>query len=218
MPGRNDDISDQKTKIPAQKPETRIQREKREAILKGALDVFSQDGFRGTTLDQIAAASGISKPNLLYYFPSKEDIHRTLLTSLLETWLAPLDALDPDGEPIDEILAYLSRKLEMARDYPRESRLFANEILRGAPELRDHLSGPLKALVDRQTQVLERWMEEGRLARVDPHHLIFSIWSTTQHYADFDSQISCIVGSCGPDRFAAAETYLTRLFRHGLTP
>ena len=115
------------------RPETRIQQKNRAAILEAALDVFSAQGFRGATVDQIAAAAGLSKPNLLYYFPSKEAIHAELLGGLLDTWLDPLRTMDPDGEPLEEILAYVRRKLEMSRDYPRESRLFANEIVQGAP-------------------------------------------------------------------------------------
>ena len=84
------------------KAPTRIQQEKTEKILDAALDVFSSNGFRGATLDQIADAAGLSKPNLLYYFPSKEAIHGTLIDRLLENWLAPLHALDNEGDPIDE--------------------------------------------------------------------------------------------------------------------
>ena len=118
------------TRAASRQNPTRIQREKTEAILAAALDVFSTHGFRGATLDQIAEAAGISKPNLLYYFASKEAVHRMLLERLLDTWLAPLEQLDPAGDPVSEISAYIRRKLEMARDYPRESRLFADEILR----------------------------------------------------------------------------------------
>src|ERR1700752_622451 len=91
-------------------PKTRIQREKREAILDAALDVFSTYGFRGATIDQIAEAAGMSKPNLLYYFKSKEDMHLTLLQRLLETWLPPLSALDDVGDPLTEIRGYIRRK------------------------------------------------------------------------------------------------------------
>src|SRR5690606_26558775 len=110
---------------------SRIQRKNRETILDAALEVFSAHGFRGATLDQIAEVAGLSKPNLLYYFPSKEAIHVTLLSQLLDTWLAPLRALDPMGDPRTEILGYVRRKLDLSRDFPRESRLFANEILQG---------------------------------------------------------------------------------------
>jgi TetR/AcrR family transcriptional regulator len=112
--------------------QTRIQARNRQAILDAALDVFSAQGFRGATLDQIAERAGLSKPNLLYYFPSKEVVHAELLARLLDNWLDPLRALDPKGDPKAELMAYVRRKLDLARDYPRESRLFANEKARHA--------------------------------------------------------------------------------------
>ena len=164
------------TRAASRQNPTRIQREKTEAILAAALDVFSAQGFRGATLDQIAEAAGISKPNLLYYFASKEAIHRMLLERLLDTWLAPLRRLDPAGDPVEEIGAYIRRKLEMARDYPRESRLFAGEILLGAPHIADVLSGPLKDLVDAKARIIGALggggaHRAGRPAPPDRHHL-----------------------------------------------
>lgn len=198
-------------------PKTRIQKKNTEAILDAALDVFSQHGFRGATLDQIARASGLSKPNLLYYFPSKEAIHIALLSGLMDTWLDPLRRLDPAGDPVEEIVGYVRLKLRMARDYPRESRLFANEIVQGAPRILDQIEGPLKALVDEKAAVIGAWAQDGRIAAHDPHHLIFSIWATTQHYADFDVQVRGILGgSC--DHFEAAESFLTGLYRRALSP
>jgi TetR/AcrR family transcriptional regulator len=200
------------------KPRTRIQQKNTEAILEAALDVFSQYGFRGSTLDQIAQAAELSKPNLLYYFPSKEAIHATLLAGLLDTWLDPLRAMDPTGEPVEEILAYVHRKLEMSRDFPRESRLFANEILQGAPRIKDALEGELKNLVDEKSVLIARWSAEGRIITVNPHHLIFSIWSLTQHYADFDVQVRAVLGEDSEAPFAEAERYLVTLFTRLLTP
>lgn len=202
------------------KPMTRIQREKQEIILEAALDVFSTHGFRGSTIDQVADAAGMSKPNLLYYFPNKEAIHRPLIRRLLLTWLAPLEEMNPNGDPIPEIQSYIRRKLEMARDYPRESRLFANEILQGAPRIIDLIEKDLKQLVDRKSKILERWMDDGKIVRVDPKHLLFSIWSVTQHYADFDVQVRAILGRdmSGEGRFEDAARYLDQLFVYGLKP
>ncbi len=196
---------------------TRIQERNRAAILEAGLAVFSAMGFSGATLDRIAREARLSKPNLLYYFPSKEAVHLALLTNLLDAWLAPLRALDPEGEPMEEMLAYVHRKLDLSRDFPRESRLFANEVLRGAPHLSGVLEGELAALVEEKSAVLERWMDQGRLARVPPKHLLFSIWALTQHYADFEPQVRAVLGQ-GRDPFAEAGDYLGTLFRRLLAP
>ena len=196
---------------------TRIQRRNRRRILDAALAVFSQHGFRGATLDGIAAEAGLSKPNLLYYFESKEAIHHALLTELLHVWLEPLTALDPHGDPLAEILGYVRRKLEMSREFPRESRLFANEILQGAPRIEGFIRGDLKRLVDDRAAVIRGWVAAGRIAVVDPYHLIFSIWALTQHYADFEAQIRMIRGD-GVDPMDGAATHLQAHFTRLLTP
>lgn len=199
-------------------PKTRIQIKNRKAILEAALDVFSKHGFRGATLDQISKAAGLSKPNLLYYFPSKEAIHTELLCGLMDAWLAPLRNLDPLGEPVEEIIKYVLRKLEMARDMPRESRLFANEIVQGAPRILDQIEGDLRALVDEKSAVIQRWIDAGELNDLDPHHLLFSIWATTQHYADFDVQVRGILTPNGDEHFDGAAVFLNAFYRRALRP
>ncbi|WP_170454945.1 TetR family transcriptional regulator C-terminal domain-containing protein [Ruegeria arenilitoris] len=202
--------------MPKDRAPTRIQKKNRAAILEAALNVFSAHGFRGATVDQIAAEAGLSKPNLLYYFPSKEAIHTALLSGLLDTWLAPLHDLDENGEPMEEILSYIKRKLQMSRELPRESRLFANELVQGAPRIHDALSNDLKALVDQKAAILTNWMDQGKIARLHPHHLIFSIWALTQHYADFDVQVRAILGD--EDPFEGAAPFIDTLYRKLLTP
>ena len=176
------------------KQKTRIQATNEAKILEAALDVFSKDGFRGTTLDRIANAANMSKPNLLYYFKNKEKIHTALLTGLLDVWLAPLRRIRSTGDPTLEIGGYIKRKLETSREFPRESRLFANEILAGAPHIGDFLQTELKQLVDEKALILQGWIDKGQLAPCDPRHLLFAIWSTTQHYADFSVQVRHILG------------------------
>ncbi|WP_298290174.1 TetR family transcriptional regulator C-terminal domain-containing protein [uncultured Litoreibacter sp.] len=194
--------------------ETRIQARNRATIREAALQVFSKYGFRGSTLDQIAAEAGLSKPNLLYYFRSKDAIYAELLSSLLETWLDPLKEMRPDGDPVEEIMGYVRRKLRMSQEFPRESRLFANEILQGAPHIGAELSGNLKRLVDEKCTVIRGWARDGKIADIHPHHLIFSIWSLTQHYADFDVQVRAVLGE--EDPFDGAEAYLTQVFHQTL--
>jgi TetR/AcrR family transcriptional regulator len=204
----------------AKRPETRIQREKREIILDAALDIFSNHGFSGSTVDQIAEAAGMSKPNLLYYYRGKEEIYASLLHRLLDTWLAPLMEMAADGDPVRELRNYIRRKIEMARDFPRESRLFANEILQGAPRIMAMLTDELKPLVDEKAAVIQQWMREGKLAKADPHHLIFAVWATTQHYADFDTQVRAVLGTDrgGDGRFEDAAGFIEQLFLEGLRP
>lgn len=203
-------------KAPPKTP-SRIQQRNRSRILDAALEVFSRHGYRGATLDQIASEAGLSKPNILYYFGGKEDIHVTLLSRLMETWLDPLKDMNPNGDPITELLGYVNRKLDMALELPRESRLFANEILQGAPRMGPHLIADLKPLFDARTDVISRWMEQGKIAKSDPAHLIFAIWATTQHYADFAAQTEVLL----PDqarREGGAHDFLSQLFSKLLTP
>ena len=190
---------------------TRIQQKNRAMILEGALTVFSAQGFRGATIDQIAESAGLSKPNVLYYFASKDEIYRSLLTGLLDMWLDPMRQIDPEGEPLAEIHRYVAAKLGLSRDYPRESRLFANEILQGAPLLTEVLSGELRNIVDDKVAVFDRWIADGTLAQVDARHLIFSIWALTQHYADFEVQVRAVLGE-GHDPYAEAGLFLHRLY------
>ena len=195
---------------PAKKP-SRIQLRNRRRILDAALEVFSRDGFRGATLDQIAAEAGLSKPNILYYFDGKEDIHVTLLNAQLDTWLDPMLALDAKGDPLTEILAYVQRKLDMARQFPRESRLFAGEILRGASFMAPYLRRDFQPLFEAKCALVQDWMDSGRLQACDPQHLMFSIWATTQHYADFAAQIE-ILQADKPKAGSGASAYLRQLF------
>jgi len=200
----------------AQKTDTRIQKKNQATILSAGLVVFSQFGFRGSTLDMVADEAGLSKPNLLYYFRSKDAIYTALLAKLLENWLEPLREIDPNGDPVEELLGYAKRKLDMSRNFPRESRLFANEIIQGAPQIGDVLRGDLRELVDEIAVIINGWSTTGRINPVDPYHLIFSIWAQTQHYADFDVQVRAILGEVDP--FDGAEHYLENMLRRMLTP
>jgi TetR/AcrR family transcriptional regulator len=199
---------------------TRIQRKNRQKIMDAALEVFSAHGYRGSTIDQIARAAGMSKSSILYYFSSKAQIHTALLTATLETWLEPLTELDPKGEPAEQIWLYIERKLEMSRSSPKQSRLFANEILHGAPHISDVIKTGLKALVDEKCEVIRHWIKQGKLADIAPHHLIFMIWAATQHYADFEAQVDALIEGCD-DRdtcFNEANHTLRTVFLSGLLP
>ncbi|WP_026782483.1 TetR family transcriptional regulator C-terminal domain-containing protein [Pleomorphomonas koreensis] len=202
------------------KKRTRIQVENEERILDAALEVFSRYGFRGATVDQIAERAGMSKPNLLYYFRRKHDIYTAVLTRTLDMWLAPFRDMAEEGDPETELSGYIRQKLEQSRDFPLESRLFIGEVLQGAPHLDGVLKTDLKSLVAEKAEVIRRWIKAGRLIDVDPVHLIFMIWATTQHYADFDVQVRSVLG-CGiddPATFRAASDTVIGVLMRGILP
>ena len=148
------------------------------------------------------------------------------------------DLWDPDGNSIPDVHAGLvklgalaglpakkvdeciANDLEMARDFPRESRLFANEILQGAPRIMPLLEGELKELVDEKAEIIKGWMRAGKIVNTDPWHLIFSIWATTQHYADFGTQIRALTGKGIEDEafYETTRAALTRILLEGVLP
>ncbi|WP_312803550.1 HTH-type transcriptional regulator RutR [Atlantibacter hermannii] len=168
---------------------------KRDAILQAGLSQFAKYGIHGATLEHIAECAGVSKTNLLYYFPSKDVLYIEVLKQILSIWLAPLRAFRRDLEPLAAIGEYIRLKMEVSRDYPEASRLFYMEMLQGAPLLMGELAGDVRPLVEEKSTIVAAWVAQGKLAPVDPHHLIFMIWATTQHYADFSVQVEAVTGA-----------------------
>lgn len=200
------------------KKRTRIQIQNQDRILAAALQMFSRYGYRGTTVDQIAAEAGMSKANLLYYFRRKQDIYLAVLENTLDQWLQPLQTLNPDGDPTDELWRYIQQKLTSSRHAPEASRLFATEILQGAPMIAPFLAADLKTLLDDKCSVIRHWIEQKKLVDIEPMHLLFMIWATTQHYADFRTQIDALVDQTEDELYAGAEktlrAVLLGLIRH----
>ena len=168
--------------------------DKRSAVLQAALGLFSRYGLHGTSVDQVAARAGVSKSNLLYYFANKEELYVCVLRDLLDEWLAPLREFSAEQDPQQVIADYIRRKLVVSRDSPDASRLFCLEIIQGAPLLLDELDRELHELVVEKSAVIQAWVDAGRLAPVDPTHLLFMLWATTQHYADFAVQVQALTG------------------------
>ena len=169
-------------------------KDRRADVLQAALDLFSRYGLHGTSVDQVAARAEVSKSNLLYYFATKEELYVCVLRDLLDVWLAPLREFSAEQDPQQVIADYIRRKLTASRDRPEASRLFCLEIIQGAPLLRDELDRELRELVVEKSAVIQAWVNAGRLAPIDPRHLLFMLWATTQHYADFAVQVQALTG------------------------
>jgi len=192
--------------------------DKRSVILRAALGLFSRYGLHGTSVDQVAARADVSKSNLLYYFANKEELYVCVLRDLLDAWLEPLRDFSAGQDPRQAIGDYIRRKLVISRDQPDASRLFCLEMIQGAPLLRDELDRELSTLVARKAEVIRSWIADGRLAPVDPHHLVFALWAVTQHYADFGVQVQAISGCTldDPDFFEQTVENVQRIVLDGV--
>ncbi|MBZ5877580.1 TetR/AcrR family transcriptional regulator [Chromohalobacter israelensis] len=158
-------------------------------ILEAAERIFARHGYRGASVQAIAEAAGLPKSNVLYYVGSKRELYVSLLERMMARWNAMLDDIDEDDDPGEVLESFIRSKMRLTRQHPQGSRLFAAEVLQGAPFLQSYLHGELREWVRSRARIFERWAEKGLMDPVDPVWLIFLIWSATQHYADFEAQI-----------------------------
>lgn len=163
-------------------------------ILRAAERVFARAGFGGATMADIADEAGLPKANLHYYFGSKRDLYRAVLDVTMHDWLAPLEAITPDADPAEALSRYIRLKMALSAERPDASRVFANELIHGASVVMDLLRTDLREQVRAKSAVIDTWVSQGRMAKVDSTHLFFSIWAATQTYADFDVQVRAVLG------------------------
>lgn len=180
----------------APEPETggRVRQRNVARILAAAERVFAARGFQGASMSKIAREAGLPKANLHYYFGTKEAIYRALIANVLEQWITAFGEISEDDDPAEALEGYIRAKLELARQRPLASRVFAMEVLQGAPILRPVLEQDLRRWVEDKARVMRRWAERGLMDPVDPAHLLFLIWAATQTYADFDVQVRAVLG------------------------
>ncbi len=195
-------------------------REAHEATVLGAAEeLFARNGYNGTPIEAIAEKAGMSKQNLLYYFPSKEVLYHRVLANILHLWVDKMQLLEQQGkEPADMVRNYIQGKVELSRSNPNASKVFAIEIINGAPYLREYLKNHLLPVLEEDVKLVRSWIKEGRIDPVDPYHLFFLIWSSTQTYADFSAQISLSLGkeSLDDQDFQNAVDFLTHVIIKGL--
>ena len=172
-------------------------------ILAAATRLFAERGFEGTSIAAVAEHAGISKQNLLYYFPAKQDLYRRVLDDVLDDWLARMRHLaEAEGEPGDVLRAYVAAKLRFSREQPWASRVYAMEVIGGAKFYGEQIRERVVPLLRRDIEVFERWIREGRIAPVNATHLLFALWAMTQSYADFAAQMALVLDR---DELAAAD-------------
>ena len=204
-----------------QQMEQKKSTQKRNQLLAAALDVFSVYGFSGASLDEIAQLADMHKSNIFYYYENKESLYVEVLTTVLQKWLAPLQTLEAELEPAEALSPYLIQKIELSRSQPKASRLFALEIIQGAPHILPILKGPLKKLFKRKAKVIQTWQEEGKISPdIDPELLILNIWGLTQNYADFATQMEMVTGKTLRNRsmFQRSIEHTVHMMLYGVLP
>lgn len=170
-------------------------RQANEAVILAAAErVFAGAGFGGATMAAIAKAAGLPKANLHYYFGSKQELYRTVLARTLKDWLVPALNLTAEADPRAAIERYIRAKMALSALRPHASKVFANELLHGAPVVQGLLATELREMVLAKAAVIDGWIAAGRMAPVDSVHLFFTIWAATQTYADFDVQVCAVLG------------------------
>jgi TetR/AcrR family transcriptional regulator len=197
-------------------------RDKIEAtILAEAVRVFAASGFEGASIATVADNAGLSKQNLMYYFPTKQALYQRVLDGVLDDWLERMANLaDPERQPCDLLRAYIGAKLRFSREQPLASRVFAMEVVGGAQLFGEQIRDRVVPLVRRDIEVFERWIAEGRMAPVNATHLLFAIWAMTQSYADFAPQMQLVLGreQLTLQDFDAAEQLITNMVLKSVAP
>lgn len=191
-------------------------------ILSAAREEFVAKGFTGASIQAIADRAGIAKANVHYYFKRKANLYVAVLDEIIHLWNDYFDEISVEDDPAVVLAHFIRQKVELSYSHPRSSKLFAMEIISGAPLLKDYIRNEMRPFVRARAAVIEKWIEQGKMRPVDPTHLIFLIWSSTQHYADFETQVLTIMnrGEFEPEMVDKIADFLCEVILRGvgLTP
>ncbi len=174
-------------------------------ILDAAEQLFSQLGYDGTSMSMVAKEAGVPKANILYYFKSKDGLYENVIDRIIAHWNLGLDNVTPEDDPARVLYHYIKSKVILAVNQPLQSRLFASEILRGAPYLQNYFRTNTRPWVKQKVDLFQAWIDANKMDNVDPYHLLFTIWSTTQYYADFQAEVLLVMNKLEYDETDVAQ-------------
>jgi len=173
----------------AEVSEGNIRQKNKTLIFNAAKKEFVTYGFKGASIKRIAERANIARANIHYYFKDKTDLYQQLLSNIIAVWNTDYDTLNAEHEPKQALSAYIRAKVMHSKNDPDSSRIFASELIHGAPVLNGYLNSDFKEWLQSKVAVIDTWVEKDLIDKVNPHHLLFLIWSSTQHYADFNVQV-----------------------------
>ncbi|MCU4676056.1 TetR/AcrR family transcriptional regulator [Catenovulum sp. 2E275] len=175
---------------PTKQNKKELARQKSQALILDAAErLFSSSGYDGASMNAIANEANVPKANVLYYFKSKDNLYEAVLERILSNWNLGLIDISVNDDPAVALYKYIYLKVRLACEQPMQSRLFATEIIRGAPYLGDYIRNNTRPWFRKKIEVLQAWIDANKIAPVDPTHLLFMIWSSTQYYADYQTEI-----------------------------
>ena len=162
-------------------------------ILQAAEQEFAMHGLNGARMQAIADRAGLPKANVHYYFKNKSSLYLAVLNNIIASWNDFFNDVDIKDDPALALDTFIRQKIKLSIEQPAASRLFANEIIQGAPHLSEYLSQVMRPWVEDRAAIIQGWMDAGKMNQADPVLLIFMIWAATQHYADFQVQVLSIL-------------------------
>lgn len=171
----------------------KIRSDNRAKIIAIAEMEFAEFGYKGASIMNIAKRADIPRANVHYYFKSKLELYKKVLFDILKLWNDAFNQITPEDDPAEAIGAYIRAKVMYSKTNPLASKIFANEIIHGAPHISEYLNSDFRDWLKAKSAVIEHWIKQGKMDPVDPLFLIMLIWSATQHYADFSTQVSAVL-------------------------
>lgn len=187
-------------------------------ILQAAQEEFVLHGFKGTSMQSIADRAQLPKANIHYYFKNKANLYRVVLEEIMTAWNHVLADMNNDSDPAEVLSKFIHAKMQLSYTNPNGSKIFAMEIIQGAPHLKEHISQDMRQWVREKSDVMNSWIAQGKMRKVEPSYLIFMIWASTQHYADFETQVLEVTNrrEYGDEEINKITTFLTEIILKGL--
>ncbi|WJG11219.1 TetR family transcriptional regulator C-terminal domain-containing protein [Aliiglaciecola sp. LCG003] len=196
--------------------EGRVGAANKQLILRAAEQEFAKNGFKGTRIQQVADSAGLPKTNVLYYYKSKENLYLAVLEQILTLWNSAFDLATTEDDPAEQLAHYITEKMEFSLTRPEASKIFALEVINGAPNLKEFFKEYHVVWMEGRAQVIQGWIDQGKIHTSDPYYLLFHIWACCQHYADFSAQIVQLKGKeMERQEYAKATRALIQLILNG---
>ena len=142
-------------------------RRKRTAVLKTAATAFNRRGFANTSMDDVAAALGVSKPALYQYFKSKQEIlYECHLLAIKHGEAGIEEARVLKGPGFEKVLAYLRRYM---RGFFNELGGFAVllDVHSLSDEHRDEVLMRRKAITNAVEKLVKAGIKDGSIVECD---------------------------------------------------